>query len=155
MKSHELKTATNAGLIDIQIEDWAAADLVLDSRNPRQLPSVKLISLRIRSGVWFRDARGGRWRGPGSYRPWASFGSKKAPDATYTRYPDPASVEGTAEGTSDRGQQAGPACDDQRSGKDGAGPPVDTTELRFDLAHDLLNQESADARAGVDGRQNE
>jgi DNA modification methylase len=34
--SYELNAATNAGLINIQIEYWAVADLVLDSRNPRQ-----------------------------------------------------------------------------------------------------------------------
>ena len=45
MKSHELKTATNAGLIDIQIEDWAVADLVLDSRNPRQHPQRQVNQL--------------------------------------------------------------------------------------------------------------
>jgi len=45
VKSHELKTATNAGLIDIQIEDWAAADLVLDSRNPRQHPQRQVNQL--------------------------------------------------------------------------------------------------------------
>jgi len=45
VKSHELKTATNAGLIDIQIEDWAVADLVLDSRNPRQHPQRQVNQL--------------------------------------------------------------------------------------------------------------
>jgi DNA modification methylase len=36
MKSNELRAATNAGLVEIQIEYRAVADLILDARNPRQ-----------------------------------------------------------------------------------------------------------------------
>ena len=43
--THELNAATNAGLIDIQIEYWAVADLVLDSRNPRQHPQRQVNQL--------------------------------------------------------------------------------------------------------------
>lgn len=48
--THELNAATNAGLIDIQIEYWAVADLVLIRATRDSIPSVRSISSLILSG---------------------------------------------------------------------------------------------------------
>jgi hypothetical protein len=47
---YESNAATNAGLIEVQIEYRAVAELILDSRNPRQHSSAKSTNLRILSG---------------------------------------------------------------------------------------------------------
>jgi DNA modification methylase len=45
VKKNELKAATNAGLIDIQIEYRAVEELLLDARNPRQHPQRQVNQL--------------------------------------------------------------------------------------------------------------
>jgi DNA modification methylase len=45
VEDNELKAATNAGLVDIQIEYRAVADLLLDKRNPRQHPQRQVNQL--------------------------------------------------------------------------------------------------------------
>ena len=40
-----MEGATNAGLVDLQIEYWAPADLLLDKRNPRQHPQRQVNQL--------------------------------------------------------------------------------------------------------------
>jgi hypothetical protein len=42
MMNNELVVATNAGLVDIQIEYRSLADLLLDKRNPRQHPQRQI-----------------------------------------------------------------------------------------------------------------
>ena len=45
MMNNELVVATNAGLVDIQIEYRSLADLLLDKRNPRQHPQRQIDQL--------------------------------------------------------------------------------------------------------------
>jgi ParB-like chromosome segregation protein Spo0J len=45
MMNNELVQATNAGLVDIQIEYRSLADLLLDKRNPRQHPHRQINQL--------------------------------------------------------------------------------------------------------------
>ena len=50
MKEFEVQAATNAGLVDVQVEYRSVADLVLDKRNPRQHPQKQVNQLADSSG---------------------------------------------------------------------------------------------------------
>ena len=90
--------ATNAGLIDLQIEYRAIGDVALDLRNPRQHSQrqVNQLADSIREFGFVMpvvvDGRGQVVIGHGRVL------AAKTQDVAHTRYPDPASLVGTAEG---------------------------------------------------------
>jgi hypothetical protein len=103
MKEFEVQAATNAGLVDVQVEYRSVADLVLDKRNPRQHPQKQVNQLAdsIREFGFLipvvADDQGQVIVGHGRV-----LAAKKLRMPQISGYPDSASFFGTAESLSNR-----------------------------------------------------